>query len=378
MGDSAISRIDRTLAGDDFAWSVTLVGEDQSDKLATLAQHLDDGHSASGDGKRVPSGYAYWGIGPTIAWFNASNDPTYMVIKVGTEMFRRQWRSISPLVTDECVHLVSLGVGTGAKDGMFLETMRRANPSMLYIPVDMSAEMLRTGSRTAVRDAHFPLDRSLGLQIDLSLDGNLEELKLFLDRLVGEEPVLYSLVGNTVANFDDDKEFLNGIARVLRPQDRMLVEFATTENLSDEAVRAAEAEYRQTRGFVEFVASAVRYNTDLKIDLDQIRFTGSVEDESILLKVYWQNASGEDLRMLIPGSRPIHLEPEDTIRLYTTRKYTTERIDQLVAGAGLRTTHVQRERFRHTQRPSPFGLELRLVTPDDGAPVKLPAFDVWK
>ncbi|MFC8943395.1 L-histidine N(alpha)-methyltransferase, partial [Streptomyces griseoincarnatus] len=166
MGDSAISRIDSTLAGDDFAWSVTLVGEDQSDKLATLAQYLDDGHSVSGDGKRVPSGYAYWGIGPTIAWFNASNDPTYMVIKVGTEMFRRQWRSISPLVTDECVHLVSLGVGTGAKDGMFLETMRRANPSMLYVPVDMSAEMLRTGSRTAVQDAHFPLDRSLGLQID--------------------------------------------------------------------------------------------------------------------------------------------------------------------------------------------------------------------
>ena len=378
MGDSAISRIDSTLAGDDFGWSVTLVGEDQSDKLATLAQHLDDGHSTTGDGKRVPSGYAYWGIGPTIAWFNASNDPTYMVIKVGTEMFRRQWRSISPLVTDECVHLVSLGVGTGAKDSMFLETMRRANPSMLYVPIDMSAEMLRTGSRTAVREAHFPLDRVLGLQIDLSLDGNLEELKLFLDRLVGDESILYSLVGNTVANFDDDGEFLNGIARVLRPQDRMLVEFATTEDLSQESVHAAEAEYRQTRGFVEFVASAVRYNTDLKIDLDQVRFAGSVADESILLKVYWQNVGGEAIRMLIPGSRPIHLEPQDTIRLYTTRKYTTERIDQLVAGAGLRTTHMQRERFRHTQRQNPFGLELRLVAHDENARTELPAFDVWK
>lgn len=378
MGDSAISRIDNTLAGDEFAWSVTLVGEDQSDKLATLAQYLDDGHSTSGDGKRVPSGYAYWGIGPTIAWFNASNDPTYMVIKVGTEMFRRQWRSISPLVTDEAVHLVSLGVGTGAKDGMFLETMHQANPSMLYVPIDMSAEMLRTGSRTAVREAHFPLDRVLGLQIDLSLDGNLEELKQFLDRLVGDESILYSLVGNTVANFDDDAEFLGGIARVLRPQDRILVEFATTENLTQDAVRAAEAEYRQTRGFVEFVASAVRYNTDLKIDLDQVRFAGSVEDESILLKVFWQNVGGEDIRMLIPGSRPVHLKPLDTIRLYTTRKYTTERIDQLVDGAGLRTTHMQRERFRHTQRQNPFGLELRLMARDENAPTELPTFDVWK
>ncbi|MFD6139069.1 L-histidine N(alpha)-methyltransferase [Promicromonospora sp. NPDC060271] len=378
MGDSAISRIDSTLAGDDFAWSVTLVGEDQSDKLATLAQYLDDGHSSTGDGKRVPSGYAYWGIGPTIAWSNASNDPTYMVIKVGTEMFRRQWRTISPLVTDECVHLVSLGVGTGAKDGMFLETMWRANPSMLYIPIDMSAEMLRTGSRTAVREARFPLDRSLGLQIDLSLDGNLEELKQFLDRLVDDEPILYSLVGNTVANFDGDEDFLNGLAKVLRPQDRMLVEFASTESLSDVAVRDTEAEYRQTRGFVEFVASAVRYNTDLKIDLEHIRFTGSVEDESILLKVFWQNAGSEAIRMHVPGSRPIRLKPQDTIRLYTTRKYTTERIDQLVASAGLRTTHVQREHYRHTQRHNPFGLELRLLAPDENAPVKLPTFDVWK
>lgn len=378
MGDSAISRIDSTLAGDDFAWSVTLVGEDQSDKLATLAQYLDDGHSSTGDGKRVPSGYSYWGIGPTIAWFNASNDPTYMVIKVGTEMFRKQWRTISPLVTDECVHLVSLGVGTGAKDGMFLETMWQANPSMLYIPIDMSAEMLRTGSRTAVREARFPLDRSLGLQIDLSLDGNLEELKQFLDRLVDDEPILYSLVGNTVANFDGDEDFLNGLAKVLRPQDRMLVEFASTESLSDVAVRDTEAEYRQTRGFVEFVASAVRYNTDLQIDLEHIRFTGSVEDQSILLKVFWQNTGSEAIRMHVPGSRPIRLKPQDTIRLYTTRKYTTERIDQLVSSAGLRTTHVQREHYRHTQRHNPFGLELRLLAPDENAPVQLPTFDVWK
>ncbi len=145
-----------------------------------------------------------------------------------------------------------------------------------------------------------------------------------------------------------------------------------------DGVRAAEAEYRQTRGFVEFVASAVRYNTDLKIDLEQVRFTGAVDDESILLKVFWQNVGSETLRMAIPGSRPVHLKPLDTIRLYTTRKYTTERIDKLVADAGLRTTHAQRERFRYTRRQNPFGLELRLLAPDENAPTALPAFDVWK
>lgn len=52
-----------------------------------------------------------------------------------------------------------------------------------------------------------------------------------------------------------------------------------------------------------FRRSAVRYNTDLKIDLEQVRFTGSVEEDSILLKVFWQNVGNDVIRMLIWARR---------------------------------------------------------------------------
>ncbi len=67
-----IRKLEHALADDDFAWSLLLVGEDQTDKLATLTGDLRGPFSTSGDGKQITSGFSYWGIGPTIAWANAT------------------------------------------------------------------------------------------------------------------------------------------------------------------------------------------------------------------------------------------------------------------------------------------------------------------
>ena len=66
-----IRKLEKALVDDDFSWSLLLVGEDQTDKLATLTGDLRGGYSTTGDGKQISSGFSYWGIGPTIAWANA-------------------------------------------------------------------------------------------------------------------------------------------------------------------------------------------------------------------------------------------------------------------------------------------------------------------
>ncbi|MEV8374885.1 L-histidine N(alpha)-methyltransferase [Kribbella sp. NPDC056861] len=373
-----IRKLEQALVDDDFAWSLVLVGEDQTDKLATLTGDLRGPYSSTGDGKQITSGFSYWGIGPTIAWANATNDPFYLVMKAGAESFLRHWRRVRPHVDKGGFHFVSLGVGTGVKDRTILADLYRSNPDMFYIPVDMSSEMLRLGSLEPVRGIGFPTAQLLPVQLDFSIADNMEELGQMLARLVGDEPILYTLTGNTLANFESDLELLQMITKALRPQDRLLLEVATTSSLDQAAAAAAADEYHQTRAFAEFVTSALRYNTNLAIDYDRIDFRGEVEtDDALLVKIVWQNNSGAPITMGLPDHTEVVLEPDDTILLYTTRKFSTERLKKLTTECGLTPVEHAHSGFRYTRRPSPFGLDLLLLAPKGADTVNLLAEDIW-
>ncbi|WP_432888222.1 L-histidine N(alpha)-methyltransferase [Kribbella sp. CA-245084] len=374
-----IRKLEHALADDDFAWSLLLVGEDQTDKLATLTGDLRGPVSTTGDGKQITSGFSYWGIGPTIAWANATNDPFYLVMKAGAESFLRHWRKVRPHVENGGFHLVSLGVGTGVKDRTILSDMRRNNRDMYYIPVDMSSEMLRMGTLEPVRGARFPVSQVLPVQLDFSIADNMDELAQMLARLIGNDPILFTLTGNTLANFESDEELLSTLTRVLRPQDRLLLEVASTTRLDQETADAAADEYHQTRAFAEFVTSALRYNTDLKINNDRVKFIGEVEDEdALLVKILWQNDTDAEIRMELPDHTEVVLPIGDTIRLYTTRKYSTDRLKRLTEACQLTPVEAIQSQFRYTRRPNPFGLELLLLAPDAaGEAAHSLADDIW-
>ena len=373
-----IRKLEHALADDDFAWSLLLVGEDQTDKLATLTGDLRGPFSTTGDGKQITSGFSYWGIGPTIAWANATNDPFYLVMKAGAESFQRHWRKVRPHVENGGFHVVSLGVGTGVKDRTIVSDLRRQNRNMYYIPVDMSSEMLRMGTQP-VRDARFPVAQVLPVQLDFSIADNMEELAEMLARLVGDEPILFTLTGNTLANFDSDEELLGTLTQGLRAQDRLLLEVASTTRLDQETADAAADEYHQTRAFAEFVTSALRYNTDLKINNELVKFVGEVEDDdALLVKILWQNDTGDEVRMELPDHTEVVLPIGDTIRLYTTRKYSTTRLKRLTEACKLTPVEAIQSQFRYTRRPNPFGLELLLLAPEAaGEGARSLADDIW-
>ncbi|GAA2986662.1 hypothetical protein [Actinokineospora diospyrosa] len=90
-GERMVGDLAKAIDESDFAWSLVLVGEDQRDKLAALTSDLRGKVSTTGDGKQITSGYAYWGIGPTIAWAHACTDPFYLVMKQSLDSFTRRW-----------------------------------------------------------------------------------------------------------------------------------------------------------------------------------------------------------------------------------------------------------------------------------------------
>jgi hypothetical protein len=123
-----LQRLERVMEETEFGWSLLMVGEDQSRKLADLTNDLKRPYSTTGDGKQIQSGYSYWGIEPAIAWQHACNDPYYPVGKDGIDSFEQRWNDLQPALAGVKYHYVSLGPGTGDKDRTVLRTMQPAYP----------------------------------------------------------------------------------------------------------------------------------------------------------------------------------------------------------------------------------------------------------
>jgi L-histidine Nalpha-methyltransferase len=363
-----------------LGWTLCFIGEDQSSKLAELTQELRGEFSATGDGKEILSGFSYWGIGPTIAWDHACNDRFYLVMKESIDSFRYRWHQVhANHIKDQKYHYVSLGVGTGEKDQHILSLLFNANPDLLYFPVDMSSEMLRLGVQRATRGSQLQGSHVLPIQVDFSIERNVDDLRKLLDKVVNDSPVLFSLLGNTLANFQQDTELLQTISKLIRRDDRLLLEVATTEELSEEAAQKAAKEYAKTRSFKEFVTSALLQNTDLHIDLNSVFFDGSLEtDRGILIKILYRNLTGNKIEVVLPDRSVMNFEDQDTIRLLLTRKYTSNGIDQTISDSNL----VLVDKLHTVLEPrlkNGFGMDLILVAPDSSGINKNPsvANDIW-
>ncbi|MFH8371097.1 L-histidine N(alpha)-methyltransferase [Streptomyces sp. NPDC018031] len=331
--DQAVHRIPEILH--DTRWTVCLVGEEQSAKLAQVTAGLRLPPDRTGSGKLITSGFSYWGLESTVAWAHACNDLYYPVMRESIESFSRRWHGMAAALPDGPLHHVSLGPGTGEKDQAILRHLAERGTPGCYIPVDVSAEMLRLGQRAALQNLRLPPGEVLPVQLDFALPRNLDRLRALVARTVGDEPVLYSLLGNTLANFDSDAQLLKLLVdKVLRPQDRFLLEVANTAGQDGSAALAAAQEYENSPRFREFVTSALMQYTDLQIDMNSLSCEGSVEDDrALLVKVVYRNRTGGELTLTLPDRSSVPFPDQDTIRLYLSRKYTQQGLEKMLTEA---------------------------------------------
>lgn len=363
--EQAVHRIPEVLR--DSGWTVCLVGEEQSGKLAQVTAGLRRRPDGSGSGKLITSGFSYWGLESTVAWAHACNDLYYPVMRESIASFSRRWRGMGELLPEGPLHYVSLGPGTGQKDQALLRSLDGPGRCGCYIPVDVSAEMLRLAQREALQHLHVPVADVLPVQLDFSLPANLDRLSTLIRRTVGEEPVVYSLLGNTLANFDSDTQLLALLGeKLLRPQDRFLLEVASTAGQDGPAARAAAQEYENSPRFREFVTSALMQYTDLQIDLNSITYEGLVEDDrALLIKVVYHNRTGATLELTLPDRSTVPFPDQDTIRLLLSRKYTLSGLEKMLVDARL-TKVGETHETGHTafDRPA-FGMALLLLQAGD-------------
>jgi uncharacterized SAM-dependent methyltransferase len=330
--------------------------DDNTARFIGLTSDLSRGFDRSGDGKRIASGHAYTGLGAAAAWASVCRDPLCGPPSRSVESFADRWYGIHASAPPEPCHYVSLGCGDGRKDGVLLADLSRTNRDMCYLPVDASEELLHLAVRGVIRRLGLPADRVLSLPWDFSARENLAALRRLLDELFGSTPVLFSLLGNTIAHFDADTSVLGLIASILRPGDRLLLEVEVTTSLA--FVPDAVGEYSRSAAFGEFVTSALRQHTDLPVDGEHVELVGTVEeDRALVVKTVYR--AGEDGAFMLPNSMTVYFDRDDTIRLGLTRKYSPEGLATMLAGAGLR---VVADDCAGTG--GPFGLALLMVEAD--------------
>jgi hypothetical protein len=223
--------------------------------------------------------------------------------------------------------------------------------------------MLRFGVQKATERLQLKND-VITIQIDFSIERNIVHLRELFDQIPNDNPVLFSLLGNTLANFQQDRELLQLLSKLMRPKDRLLIEVATTEDLNEEAAQTAAKEYAKTRLFKEFVTSALFQNTDLNIDLNSILFQGSIEtNKAILIKVLYPNSTGKKIDVMLPDRSVMNFEPQDTIRLLLTRKYTSDGIKKSISDSNLIIVDRLHTPFE-ARSQSRFGIDLILLAPE--------------
>jgi hypothetical protein len=250
-------------------WMLTYVGEDQLLKLNEFVNALRNDN----DTRKIQSCYSYWGVSPTQMWTIACSDPTYHM-RQNLLQFPHNARQLAHHVDREQYNFVSLGVGEGSKDSSIISDFFNRDGSLrprddfLYLPVDMSLDMLRVAIGNIQK---LPSHRRIAIQRDIETEDGMREIAYIANVLGENKPILYGFIGNTIANVDKPKQVLRNIVQVMKPEDLLLFEAqiiddsALEDNRFQQTIQSVRGEY-QADNFQRFALSALLQNSDLSIE----------------------------------------------------------------------------------------------------------------
>ncbi|HBL09837.1 MAG TPA: XRE family transcriptional regulator [Cyanobacteria bacterium UBA11162] len=330
-------------------WLLTYIGEDQLLKLGALEDDLKN----KGD-RRIQSGYSYWGVGPVQMWNWACTDRTYHMRKNILE-FPHYARQLAQYVDKERYNFVSLGVGEGSKDRSILSDFFNKYGSIetendfLYIPVDMSLDMLRVAVETIQETNPLPLHRCIAIQRDFESFQGMQEIAYIAQSLGSQKPILYGFIGNTIANVENPKQVLGNIVNVMRTEDLLIFE-AQIVNASvleverrQETIESVQREYL-SHCFRNFALSALLQNTDLTIEPNE-RGNSYIVDvdlyqwdygQVLQIDCFFENNTDRPLYMTLITEETVMLDKKERIRLYRSRKFPQHTLHNFVHASGLR------------------------------------------
>jgi len=220
--------------------------------------------------------------------------------------------------------LVEFGSGSCRKTRVLLDAMARRGLLDLYVPIDISAELLQATARALEND--YPGLRVGGVTGDFSLPVELppEEGR----RLVA---FLGSTIGNLTAG--EAVAFLRNVARLLTPQDRFLL---GTDLVKDVALleRAYNDCAGVTAAFNRNILSVINQHlgADFKLDLFEHRAFYNERESRIEMHLV---ARQSHCVWIDEIGLAVEFAQGESIRTEISCKYTRAMVEEMLEEAGL-------------------------------------------
>lgn len=324
-----LAELTRQLAARDSPLALGLWERGATVRIGRVAKAIKGGRAVKEVSRRIEDGYQYVGGFPAHMWRQAAHDASYKTLHYGIVTFPQRWELIEPQIHSR-MHYVSIGPGTGEKDQAILHHLERfANTPIVYIPVDISADLLRMSLETSVQQIDEKKIDVLPVELDITSGQGLDGLKEVIARMTDGGPVLISLLGNTLANFRDDKQMLHRISSLLStPEDMLLMELATSQEATQQCADRAGEEYDGSVSFRNFVMAALTQYTNCTPESGNVIHQGRVVGD--LIEVATLFTANESLPIYVSDTDEFTLQEGEGIELYRSRKYPPGALEALL------------------------------------------------
>ncbi len=221
--------------------------------------------------------------------------------------------------------LVELGSGTAAKTRILLRAMADAGTLRRYVPFDVTAGMVR-GVAESLVDEHP----------DLLVHGIVGDFERHLQHVpAAEAPRVVAFLGGTVGNFPPGsrRRFLRQVARLLRPQDALLL---GTDLVKDPAV--LEAAYDDAAGitaaFNKNVLAVVNRELGADFELDAFEHVAFYDREREWVEMRLRARRRMAVHVAALGL-DVEFAAREELRTEISAKFTPDRLRGDLAAAGL-------------------------------------------
>jgi L-histidine N-alpha-methyltransferase len=287
----------------------------------TGSQLVDDARvGLTAPQKHLPAKYLYDAAGSRL--FDAiCDEPEYYPTRTEAALLDDVADRIIGLTCP--TQLVELGSGAARKTRTLLEAMYRVARGRVFVPMDVSEEMLRRSARELVRDYAW-----------LSVHGLVGDYAETLTLLPSARRRLVAFLGGTVGNYEDDAavEFLGRIRAHLGEGDALLM---GADLVKDKAV--LDAAYNDAAGVTAaFNKNVLRVlNRELGGDLDEDAFEHLAFYDEARARVEMHLRATRPVRAQFSelGLR-VSFEAGETLHTEISRKFTRPRIESLLGRAG--------------------------------------------
>ena len=230
-------------------------------------------------------------------------------------------------IKSKSVHVIGLGCGGGQKDTRLLKLLKSRGREVFYTPCDVSTAMVLTARQTTL--AVLPEENCFPLVCDLATAADLQAVFRARPSTLGSR--LLTFFG-MIPNFEPER-ILPKLAALVRPQDFLLF----SANLAPGPNYAA--------GVKKILP---QYDNDLTrdwlmtflLDLGVARRDGelrfAVENGRFGLKRVTAYFHFKRSRQIAIESEAFAFQAGEAIRLFFSYRYTPERVQQVLAGYGLK------------------------------------------